>query len=344
MREEILIGEPYFPEVLQEKNRTVLPIFKCFTSSLGGVLRSIGYGAELDLMLCRNLCFYWSCSDLGVLFGCDIHPILEDLNDIDNVGITLVPQGDGDTALKKIKADLLRGIPQVVNVDEYYVPCYMGYRKVHNFHTSLLVGLGEQSIYLNDLGTVNRIQIDDFLSSIAPTNFSLYEYHLPPKKLIYSEEVLLTLISRNISYGMLETKLTVRGKECLSGIKGIRELASDLASPPSNQKLRSPEILARLGTKSYDILVQRYWHQAFLHAIRLINGPNDLLTKGTELLKDIVRDWQIIKNMFHKASVLKSDEIVQRISRKLINVADVEAEFFSTCNRFLEAGNGTEKT
>lgn len=334
--------ESYFPEILQQKNKTVLPIFNCFIRSIGTVLKSYGYGDVLDFMLCRNLNFYWGVSDRRILFDCETFPTLMDIEKIDNVKIVHRYYKNGNMALDKIKLDLSKNIPQSVNVDQYYIPGFIYYKKEHNLHNVLLIGIDNNSVFMSDLGIVREINIIDFINSLSMTGFSLFEYNIPMQKIKYDEDMIKSLIERNVQLGLLEEKLDYikyeyifspineKDFELYSGVYGIRKFADDIINIFTKiEKEKSKEILSKLGTRTYNIVVQRYWHIAFLESSKKILKNESLLSELIKQLKCIVHDWKVIRNMFHKASVKNQEELLLRIQKRIYRLADTEENFLT---------------
>jgi hypothetical protein len=330
----------YFPEVLQNKVNTLLPIFNCLVINVGTILSLKGF-KDLEFMLCRNMNFCWGLSDKQVIISCDLFPTLEDLKTIDGILFVNRQYESTDHMLQEISKKLYENTPQIIDIDQYYIPGFIYYNREHRLHTSMVVGLDVSEVYLQDLADIRRIPLASFIESLKLNDLTMLECKVGSKKINYDFQLVKTLIRKNFHYAIEQDKIDnieyphlfpFDGRDEIviyCGIEAIMRFADDLSvlvARINREKLH--EILSKMGSKIYEVVVQRYWHIAFLYSTRRLLNNSSLFNELVELLNKIVQDWKIVHNMFHKASVKLEDNIILRISKRLYRIAGLEKEFF----------------
>ncbi|MGI0014501.1 MAG: DUF4872 domain-containing protein, partial [Nitrososphaera sp.] len=121
------------------------------------------------------------------------------------------------------------------------------------------------------------------------------------------------------------------------GINGIRALANDMLSWPKNygrdlskdiMKLFDPIQLQTLAT-------QRKWFSTFLlSASAILNDSR--LKNCSDLLNAICENWVIVRNMLVKAGKQNTEEILPRISKRIIDISDEEEKCAKTLRGWVD--------
>ena len=328
----------YLPAHSRVQDSNVLPIFSCFNANIGGVLKACGYGDDVDFMLNRQFHFYYWSSGKKIYFNCDLFSFFEDFREFDKIEIVRTHYPSWRECQVAVNEEILAGVPVIATVDQYFVPFHKYYSKEHVTHSLLVIGVDDDSFYVTDIGGVKRLSFGEFESSLHSTHFELITLVLPSERREYGSEVIRSLIARNVEFGLNFGELNfadgkyptnntgLEGANVFPGVHGIRKLANDLVrSFGERTEVESEKLLSFYSDRSYEIVIQRFSHIAFLESARKCLRGKELLIG--EIIGDIhvlVHDWKVVKNLFHKARIKDRTDILQRISKRLSVIADKE--------------------
>jgi hypothetical protein len=224
---------------------------------------------------------------------------------------------------------ILENEPVVVYLDEYFLPYHRRFKNEHFCHFSIIydLNMANRSVKLidHDLGaSINfyerTLSLHDFLCAFQSADNMFLEFKFPKEPIIYDFSTIRDILARNVGL-MSNNKET---NSLYMGTKGIKVFATDLVLWLTNyddEKLIN--VMDSLLDPIYYVAAQRKWHSVFLLAAAdLIDASR--FEDISNSIDDISQNWMIVKNMFFKGIRKDPHEMIPRISKRLLTIADCE--------------------
>jgi hypothetical protein len=328
MMNKVIDSSIYCPEVLDLKSSNVLPIFSCYNSYLGGILFSKGYSDIVDFLISRQFNFYYRSGKQNPHFHCSLFSFHQDLEVFDDIIICYKTHNNWDEMNSSLQKLINSNTPVIVELDQYYLPYHPAYKNKHMKHYSLLIGINKGYV-LSDFEGNRYLTYDSFKNANIMSNYLIIELKLPDKKKCYSKDKIVCLIKRNIIYGLEIDELIVKkefkmnpaleNEKIILGINGIFKFSQEIIKSLMEIETEvRKKIIMDYTNNIYEIIIQRYWHITFWESsIKYFGKEENNIKKLVDNIKDLVHNWKIIKNLFHKTMVMEQWDILERISRRI---------------------------
>ncbi len=336
---------PYVPA---KSGNAIVP-YHCTFSSIGGILRYHGY-ENLDLVMCKEYDFYYRSNPVShreqkavpvPAVHCFTH-FERHLREIDQINMRAKHMNSGHSVQEQLEQRLAQNEPLLVMLDQYYLPHYRyNFMYSHFFHMCILIGLDRKNsttklieyehVFVKNTFMIEFVEKDvglpDFLHALHSAGNTVYEFQFPETPAPYHESTLQRIL-RMATDIMLDNN---HYAGIFAGISGIRALAQDLLSwshqSGGDPKAGLAQILDPMQLQT--LATQRKWFSTFLHGAAAALQEKRLENCSSQL-NEICEHWVVVRNMLVKAGKQNAEEILPRISKRLMTISDQEEHCATT--------------
>lgn len=244
-----------------------------------------------------------------------------------------------------------------VQIDMFYLSHTPYFSKKHQYHSIIITGLSGDSISFCDpaydvydgvapLETFKTAMFSNYGDKKKQPMFRVIDIGSPKTLMNPQKDQFIETLRRNCDdmvhpdrnrIFLQNTQIVQEQNDnhYLIGLPGLKELDKRILDAYKNGAV--PELSFKLCGVFGNVVEQTELHARYLEDMgTMFNLPG--ITELSGSLLGIVQEWNLVKNMFLKASVKDTpDEMIQRCMRRITSLAALEAEFLEREGALLES-------